>query len=575
MNEVEHRLLNAVNDGEPTALVHRFSSLVRLSGSPEERVAVEYLLERLRALGIPHRLHEPVCFISLPLRAELRVTSPDARAVRAKTPSMSLSTGETPVSGELAYVPSAQAKSIGDIFGGGLGEGIDLRGKVLLTEGFPMPGKVAAARKAGAVGAIFISPGERIHEGICTDIWGSPDLDSAARQPDLPVLAVSRTDGRALAADCAAGPVRVELRTWLDTGWRPIPIVEVEITGQERPEEFVLFHGHLDSWHVGVGDNATGNAALLETARVFWENRHELKRTLKVLWWSGHSHGRYAGSTWYADQFARELSEHCILHVNCDSPGCRWATDYGGAMFMAEAAGLGRGAIRDVAEQEARGQRPLRAGDCSFSNLGISTCFMQISWMPESLLQEKDYYPVGGNGGNIEWHAEDDGLHLYDPEVMVRDVRVYSLAILRALNSRVHPLDFRVTVNELLAALGKYAAAAGSRLDFSAATEEAAALRAEVESFYERVPALAPDRANEALRALGRTLVSLLYTREGSFRQDPAVEPPALPELAPALSLPATQAGSHADHLIRTHLVRGVNRVAAALRQARKELKRV
>ena len=30
----------------------------------------------------------------------------------------------------------------------------------------------------------------------------------------------------------------------------------------------MLLHGHYDSWDVGVGDNATGNATLLEIARV-------------------------------------------------------------------------------------------------------------------------------------------------------------------------------------------------------------------------------------------------------------------------------------------------------------------
>ena len=60
-----------------------------------------------------------------------------------------------------------------------------------------------------------------------------------------------------------------------------------EIEGAEFPDEFVLFHGHLDSWHVGIGDNATGDATLLELARVFWNHRDNLKRTLRVAWWSG------------------------------------------------------------------------------------------------------------------------------------------------------------------------------------------------------------------------------------------------------------------------------------------------
>ena len=66
----------------------------------------------------------------------------------------------------------------------------------------------------------------------------------------------------------------------------------------------MLVHGHYDSWDVGVGDNATGDATLLEIARVLWKNREKLKRSVRIAWWPGHSTGRYAGSTWFADTFA-------------------------------------------------------------------------------------------------------------------------------------------------------------------------------------------------------------------------------------------------------------------------------
>lgn len=573
--DLEQRLLSHLSTDEPTALVRAFSRLVRLSGTAHERKAVEYVRCRLEAWGIPHTLHEPVCFISLPISASLKVTAPFQREFRAKTPAMSLSTGDAVLEGDLHYVPTAPARNIAEIFGGVSFDGLDLVGKVILTEGYPMPGKVAAAQKAGAIGAVFIAPGERIHEGICTDIWGAPDLDSMGRQPDLPVLAISRSDGLALADAARSGPIRVSLQTKLETRWRAIPVLEVTIPGTERPDEFVLMHGHLDSWHVGIGDNATGDGTLLEIARAFWLHRHELKRSLKVVWWSGHSHGRYAGSTWYSDAFARELSENCILHLNCDSPGCRWATDYSGAMFMAEAADLGRGAIRAVTGQEAAGQKPLRAGDCSFSNIGVSTCFMQLSWMPGELLKEKGYYPVGGNGGNIEWHAEDDELHLYDEQVELTDLKVFSLAILRALNDRVHPLDYRATAAEIGEVLSRYQAAAGDRFDFSPAAAELAALKAELDAFHARLEAADPDRANTALRQLGRNLVGVLYTREPAHRHDRAVEPPPLPDLAPALGLADLDPDSHLHHVTRTHLTRGQNRLTAALRRASRIIREV
>ena len=52
----------------------------------------------------------------------------------------------------------------------------------------------------GAIGAIFINPGVDIHWGICTTIWGAPDLDNYQRQPTIPVVSINRPDGNELLA---------------------------------------------------------------------------------------------------------------------------------------------------------------------------------------------------------------------------------------------------------------------------------------------------------------------------------------------------------------------------------------
>ena len=140
----------------------------------------------------------------------------------------------------------------------------------------------------------------------------------------------------------------------------------VEIPGARDPDEFLLVHGHYDSWYEGIGDNATGDAALLELARVLWSLRARLQRSVRIAWWPGHSTGRYAGSTWYADTFADELDERCIAQLDIDSPGCAGATAYEEVMWMAEADALCRSSIRDALGASAERVRPLRAGDYSF-----------------------------------------------------------------------------------------------------------------------------------------------------------------------------------------------------------------
>ena len=576
-DDLEERLRRACALDEPWAVVERLSTLVRLSGSDEEREAIDYLIGRLDAFGVAYELHAPTLFVSWPLGATLRVLGGDSLGVRAKTSSMSVSTGGREREGELVYLPTAYAREMSDIFTSGQVADIDVHGKVVITEGMVTPAKVADVAPRGAVAAVFVAPGERIHEGICTTIWGSPDLDSLDRQPAIPILAVNHADGRELIRRAQAGNCRVAFSTNLDTRWRPIPILVAEIKGSALPEEFVLVHGHLDGWHYGVGDNAVGDATLLELARVFQQSKDELKRSVRLAWWSGHSHGRYAGSTWYADTYAIDLAEHCVAQVNCDSPGCRWATVFTDVMWTEEAGPMASAAIRDVTGEEAEWARPLRAGDYSFNNIGISSFFMLSSTMPEQLRQEKGYYAVGGCGGNIAWHTEDDTLEIADRDNLLRDMKLYATAVWRAANAAVPPFDFRRTLDQFEQTLAEYQQQAGGRFDFSRAGEEIAALRDELDRFYAGVDELAerdvtdPDARKAALiqRKLARILIPVNYARLGRFWQDPAQNVPALPDLALVRRLERAEEGTHEAHAAHVSLQRGLNRLVWALRRAR------
>jgi hypothetical protein len=575
--EIEQQVQDAVSIDEAWATVEKLATLVRLSGNDDERRAIAYLTGKLDEYGIPYHLYTPTLFVSWPLGATLRLLDDPAFAIQAKTPSMSVSTGGEEREGELVYLPTGYARDVTTIFSAGEIAGEDVAGKVVITEGMPMPAKVADIAAKGAIAAVFVGPGERIHEGICTTIWGSPDLDSMGRQPSIPIIAVNKPQGLRLIERAKAGGARVAFSTNLDTRWRPIPVLVAEIAGSIVPEEFVLVHGHLDSWHYGVGDNAVGDATLLEIARVFKQFQPKLTRSVRIAWWSGHSHGRYAGSTWYADTFALDLAERCVAQVNCDSPGCRWATVYTNVMWTEEAGPLAATAIRDVTGQEPTWARPLRAGDYSFNNIGISGFFMLSSTMPDDLRAEKGYYAVGGCGGNIAWHTEDDTLEIADWDNLHRDIKLYATAVWRTASAPVPPFDFRLTLDSFAATLDAYQAQAGDRFDFSPARDDLAALRADLDRFYGNVehlteaPAADPAvRAAAAVqRMLARILIPVNYAREGRFRQDPAQNIPALPDLALVKHLAAAEPGSHQFYAAQISLQRGLNRLRWALRQAR------
>ncbi|MDQ7843134.1 MAG: M28 family metallopeptidase [Armatimonadota bacterium] len=571
----ESVLLQDISLDAPRELIHRFARLVRESGSEAEWTAAREVAGRLAGWGIPHTVHEPLLYLSVPERASVEVLEPEPRTIRAKTPSFSASTDGRPLRGRVVYLPSSHGVAA-DTFDAPLGEATEeIRGRIALTEGFPSPQKVLAIQQRGAAGIIFIHPGEAIHEMICTTIWGAPDLDSLPRKPAVPVTSVNHTDGARLVALCRNGGLQVALQTRLREGWMRCPVVVAEIPGADEPEVFLLAHGHIDSWHVGIGDNATGDAALLELARLFWRHRARLRRSLRVAWWPGHSTGRYAGSTWYADTHALELVERCLAHMNIDSPGCRWATAYEDISWMPEAEAFCQAAIRDATGQPSIGERPHRAGDWSFNNLGLTGFYMLFSTMPKPLLREKGFYPVGGCGGNIAWHTEDDTLEIFDEANLARDLRAYVITILRALNAPIHPFDLRAVTREFHTTLAAYQADAGDHFDFRPAREAVDALEAALDRFYDRCRTLAARpvgdpavrAANATLRRIRSLLVTLNFARADRFRHDPAVPIPPLPDLAPARQL------AGADPVMRgflqTHLLRGQNRVVWTLREAR------
>ncbi len=565
--DLENRLLDSMASDEPWSLIERFTTLVRESSSDDERTAFNYIGDRLSALGVPHTMHMPELFLSVPVSASLLA---GGKSYRAKTPGFSISTPAGGISGEAILIEGFAAGRSVDFFDFSPTTEVDVAGKIVVVDGFGGPPPVWYFQNKGAKGAIFINPGVDIHWGICTTIWGAPDLDNHHRQPTIPVVSINRPDGEELLAQMESGALEVTLHAELKEGWIECPCLVAEIKGNVEPERFVLVHGHLDSWDVGIGDNAVGDATLLELARIYHNNRDSMARSLRVAWWSGHSTGRYGASTWYADAFGLDLARNCVAQMNIDSPGCRWATEYYDVTMMTEAQDFAIQAIKDATGKTATGARPHQAGDYSFNNVGISSLFMLLSSMPRELIKEKGYYGVGGCGSNIAWHTENDQLEIADKDNLMRDLRVYAASLQRLLNNPLHPFDFRNLTAEFKETLDTYAAAAGDDANFAPAYDALADLNGALDGLYAETAGLADAAVddprvrayNDALLGMARELVLINYTRQGRFRNEPAVRVPHLPDLAPAMDLAG--ADHHMRRVTRTHLVRGVNRVAWA-----------
>jgi hypothetical protein len=537
----------------------------REAGGGGEARAFAYVAEALERAGIATEREHAPALISLPRRAALVV---DGRQCSAITHAMAAST--PPAGVEAQLVPADAA---------------DWHGRIVAFEGIARPHSVERARRAGAVGALFLDVGCFAHEMIVSSVWGSPAPDELARLPDIPVATVGGSDATRLSELLATSrPALVRLTTEVDTGWREIPLLVAEVRAPHAADEqFVLLSGHVDSWHLGAMDNAGANAVMLELARVLQRRRERLARHVRIAFWSGHSQGRYAGSARYVDERWSELERDCVVHVNIDSVGARDASVLAHAPSMAATHHVGAEAIRHVSGQRLAPARFARAGDQSLVNIGVPSLFMTLSEQPadsEHRLPGAGRPPAGGEapatgGLGWWWHTPADTLDKLEPQALERDAAVYLHALEAFATEAIVPLDLCATAAQLHAHLTGFAARAAGRFALADVLVESARVvrlaRAAArcaERLRDAPEQPAARRLNRALLAAARPLTRLDYAEGDRFAHDDVAPRGPLPLLAPLEQLLATAPGSDDEHPLRIALTRQRNRVLHELRLA-------
>jgi len=572
VSRAERALLDRIDPDRMMRDVAYLSTLERLAGTTDEAAAFRYLADECRKAGIADVREESFdAFLSFPIAGTLSVDG--LGPVRAKTRAFAVSTGGAEISGELVFVPTKGGTALFSGDGSRDYDDLDVRGKIVISDR-GRPDTILAAGRAGALAHIhyWASDEDAIHEQITTTIWGTPTPDSIGRLPTIPSLGVTRNDGLRIVEFVKGGGVRATFSTVVETGWRRIPILTAQIPGTAS-DDFAFLNGHVDSWHYGTTDNATGNAACLELARIASASRMELTRGVRICWWSGHSQGRYAGSAWYADQYWEDLYDHAIININIDSPGARGATRYDPITMAAETEGLGTGVIHDLTGQHAEAERPSRAGDQSFWGPGIPSLYMLLSSLPK-----EQWAAVGGCGMNWWWHTEADTVETVDREVLALDTRIYAATIARVCAGSVLPYTLAASAREIDALLADYATQADGRLDLGHPRARAAALIAALDELDARAAAavagdLAPTSPEAtalvaAQKGVSRALVPLRYTSGERFEHDAAMPAPPLQALREAPTLATLDPTSDEARFLHTALVRRRNAVMQALREA-------
>jgi hypothetical protein len=561
-------------------LMHATESIAqweRLSGTEDEAKAFDWIEAKLGEYGLKPQRYKHPALVSWPESAILTITTGDGRIeeIPCATHAFALSTPEEGISSLLV---DAGSGSLGEI------EQEDVRSRIVLVDGIIAPNRNLTVESAGVAGSIWIA-GSRLHERGLSPIWGTPTPETANLLPRTPSVSVLAEHGHRLKEMMADGPVTATIQTKVYTAWKYLPLITADITPTRQDRDastFVLFSGHVDSWYYGAMDNGSANATMLEVAAILSKRRDELRRGMRLAFWSGHSHARYAGSAWYADEFWIDLHDNCVAHINVDSVGAKDATVLSEGNNMAELRVFVSDAIEPIAHQRLTRRRFGRAGDQSFWGVGVPAALMSLSAQPPEnadpvLLALHDQIAGGkSNSGGLGswWHTPEDTIDKIDPENLYRDASIYVLLLYRLCTSPVLPFDFRVTLEELRERVQELHQAAGGQMDLTRLLAEIDALTDRLQRFQaitERdVDDTAAQRVNKCLTEIGHAVIPVDYTALGQFDHDLAVPTTPLPGLSRIPELTHLDSTGSDYQMLTTRLRRERNRATHGVRSARR-----
>ena len=551
-------ITDAVSGPAMMADLREIARRVKLSGTAEEREALDFVRSRMDAYGFRTAVLTHDAYISLPGDCSVTV---DGRALEAITHSFSLPSPE----GGLRGVPVHLGAGTDADFAGR-----DVAGRIVLLDGMATPATAVRATRAGAAGQLHVSHHEHKHEMCISPVWGSPSARTLAQMPATVAATVSLADGTAIRDALArGGSPEITIRAAVDTGWRKTPILVAELdapAGADAP--FVMLSGHHDTWYFGVMDNGSANVGMMEVARLAAGRRDDWTRGLRVVFWSGHSHGRYSGSAWYADAFWDELDARCAAHVNVDSLGGVGATALGHSAAMTDLRHLARDAVEAHAGTPYTGKRKARSSDDSFVGIGIPSMFGSVS-------EQATRHAAARNALGWWWHTPHDLLDKVDEANLVRDTTVLTEVVWRLLSEPVLPLDHGATADSLLGELATLHDALGDRFPVAPLIALAEGVRDAAATVAARAPnagGAAAARASLALMRASRALIPVDYANGERFDPPAALPVPAWSALEPLRALAAVPDGTDEARFHTVDATRARNRVAHALREAKAAL---
>lgn len=304
----------------------------RLSGSPQAAAAVEFTLQQMLSYGFDTVFLQPV-MVPHWVRGRQEV----ARIVNSKRLGSldmticaignSVGTGEGGITAGIIEVQSLDELKV-------LGKK-NIEGKIVFfNRGFDQTkittfsaygGAVdqrgsgaSEAARYGAVGVVVRSMASN-HD----DVPHTGALNYEEDAPRIPAVAISTVD-----ADVLSEALKKEkdLKFYFEDHCQMLPDVLSynvvgEIHGSEKPKEYIIVGGHLDSWDLGDGahDDGAGCVQSIEVLRIMKELGYKPKHSIRAVMFMNEENGLRGGKKYL--ELAKANNEKHLAALESDSGG--------------------------------------------------------------------------------------------------------------------------------------------------------------------------------------------------------------------------------------------------------------
>ncbi|MCR6691041.1 MAG: M28 family peptidase [archaeon YNP-LCB-003-016] len=500
----------------------------RIAGSMEIERAAKYIIEKLSEYGLKTWIDKFPIYHSYPKDALMRVIEPEQRVIEAKPCGHIMSTLMEGITGELIYAGAGGYEDY---------EGIDVRGKIVLVEmswSPPRPEKARIAYEKGAKALVIMNWGSMdnpvIQKGAVKSVWGNPTPEGWERIPKITVISITRAAGEYLKKLLKEhGKVKVWLRGASENLWVMATQPMADLGLQKK--DFIVVGGHLEAWGKTAICNSSGNAMMMEIARVLAKRKGDLRRNIIFGFWDGHEIAEAAGSAWFVDTYWNMIDENCIAYVNIDNPGII-GTEIPTVRCSIELKDFTLKIVEEVWGRSGVWKQPYMGGDESFMGIGVPYISFSTEYTEEKL-RELNYASLS------PWiHSEADTIDKLDPELYQMHMKFYIKLILRLCNKLIIPYNEGELVKTLLTNLKNYDETIKKTTSISIGDtvercetllklvgklEEAAREieeEGEESGFMEKVEVKA-EIVNKALMRISHELSNIIMTEAGRYDYDP------------------------------------------------------